>query len=130
MLYRFADKICSETFCNDILDSIRAKLKSDNTYVDCLILLDMYEIGLGSSLLASLGLQTVVWASLGWPKKWKNGLSYSHMEQWVKQPELLLDFTKEALNYDQKSYDNPATRKGYQFHQHDQGSPCSAASGT
>ena len=108
-LYEFADKICSERLCNDVMDVLRRLLVSRNHHVHDYSLLDIYKRGLGGSPLAECGLKTIVWASMRWPTKWEQIFSGQGIDSWITQPRLLLNYAKEVVIYQKSPYENPAT---------------------
>ena len=124
--YRFADRILSESYQNDIMDAIRKDCKVHDRYLDCSEVTHLYKAGLGGSQLASFALKGCVHALMsqtGWDDF---GISKQDVEPWYNIPQLIKDFTEESISYRVNPFTDPSLWTGCSFHCHKEGSECSA----
>ena len=124
--YQLADRFCCEGFCNTIVDVVFAKHEKEKHRMSKRILLTLYEIGLGDSTIAKLGLKQAVKASLCKPESWINKNAES-LDTWLGQPQLLLDYATEVARYQKKPYPPSKDWNVCEFHTHATTSECSVA---
>jgi hypothetical protein len=144
-IYNFAEKV-SEVYLNDFMDSFRQWYFDKSTYMNQSDLCRIYEVGLRNSPLAKFGLKTVVYMSLKWPREWMGeGKSANRkgggnlmgagderggregkqsLDEWTRQPMLLLDYAEECVKWQKKAGADPASLRGGVFHDHSRGSWC------
>jgi hypothetical protein len=63
-IFLFANKMCDDVFCNDLMDVIKATFKRQRMYSELHEIGVLYRLGLGKSQLAQLGIKTNVEAFL------------------------------------------------------------------
>lgn len=125
-VYRFADKPCSEAFCNDFVDAVRAYASNNRMYF-ILAPQKLYEQGLGQTPFAKFCLKAMVWFCMALSHD-RIGEQVRHniLREWISHPELLQDFALEACNFHWMRYSDPAGWTGCNFHTHTSGSCCDA----
>lgn len=122
--FAFADKICAEAYCNDIVDAVRADYRIRHIFVNSKQLHSLYKQGLRGSELAKFGLKSAVYEATKWPA---NFAAKEYSNEWWSCAELMQDFVEEMMEFQKKEWSQPYQWTGCQFHCHKDGSPCSAA---
>ena len=124
-VYQFGDKICLEEFCNALVGGYRSFCKKRDGIPGVRQLLGIYETGLGDSQMAKFFLKANVAEMLSTPDRYAEGYEADVINDCAKNSDLMRDFMNEVL-YQKRPYGEPVRWKGCQFHDHKDGSSCSA----
>jgi BTB/POZ domain len=121
-LYAFADMIICGDYHNDLMDSIRAQIKSDRSYIGIKVIMRLYDRGLRDSQLAKYGMQTIYFNMVSDPMPWKEGKDENGVKSWSTNAEIMFDFQKEMWRaWIEAPEVSPSALIGCVFHQHKDG---------
>ena len=104
--YAFGDKILSDAYCNDIIDTVRSAMKAKKCVPGPVVVRRLHVVGLSQSQLASYALSGVMHAIMidkDWEQK-ENEVNDQQMKLWHKMPSLMEAFTDELFTYRKKPY--------------------------
>ena len=130
-IWKFADKLCDESYCNDLIDAMIAFYERKNYFMGGDYLVPLYKNGLRNSPAAKFGVVTNILVMMTEPSnsKEKTNLLSKMREFGEGLHELTEDLLNEVLAYQTKAaaQRDPKKFKGCQFHEHKDGSTCSKA---
>ena len=127
-LFTFADKICCEVYCNDLIDAIRKFDREKNYFWKVLSSKKVYQAGLRGTALARYAVKSTVHQLQKYPKNLAEKADIDNVEAFEDR-EFMQDVIKEVIEYQQQPYNEPYSFNGCIFHSHVEGSVCSAANG-
>ena len=110
-IYVFADNICMERFCNEIIDSYTIFCLKDNKVPNHAQVLWLSLNGFNKSQLAKFAMKMNVHDMLASPTRFTEGYGKADLKDWANHPELIQDFMDEVFLYQKKPYENPSNGK-------------------
>jgi hypothetical protein len=132
--YAFGKKICSEAFCNDLVDFVKYHTEKESLVPHEKDLAKFYDLGLGSSALARLFRNITVFVMHEYPERYMPEGDFGFAdarESWADHNDLLLDMLYDMIEAKRKALTtDPWTLGGCHYHEHITSSPCKAGSNT
>ena len=123
--YAFAEKICDETYCNDLIDARRAYDLAENLFHTFVTVNKIYDSGLRSTPYAKCAIKSLVQQMLSNPANFAKKAKLPRIKE-ADTPDITEDIVGEIIEYQTKPYGFPYSFKGCHFHIHTDGSECSA----
>ena len=124
-IYCFADKVCAESYHNDLMDAIREACKAQNVIPSNVVIM-LSDAGLFESQLAKFLIDGWAWETVNFPKLYIDGKLSKDIKDWSAHPEILPSFLRSTWK-DQHSSptQRPMDLDGCHYHVHADGSNCS-----
>ncbi len=124
-IYVFADRICSDTYHNDLMDAIRRAHRDHELVMATETVVRLYESELQASQAAKFGMQSIVHDMVHNPDEWLNGKNAQGFRAWSSNVEVMVDMQKELWRaIGAKPEISPDELKGCVFHEHKGGAKC------
>ena len=129
-LYRFADKVCSEAYHNDLMDAIRKGCQDKNMYPASTIM-TLFGGGLMESQMFSFMLDGWAYDMVKNPQFYIDGKLADHTKKWLSHPEITSRLLQSIWKF-QNSLPSqvPFALIGCHYHTHANGVKCSGVPDT
>lgn len=128
LVFKYADMIGAEQYCNDIVDAVRMYKRKSNKYPTLHGLARFYEAGLRESTLAQFSRKLLAHRlAQKHSGRQRRALVIEQIRDRDVPSEVKLDLTVELLEYIDQEWSDPRETVGCCFHTHDVTKPCDGA---
>ena len=124
--YIFANRICSETYSNALMDAIRKAHRDYERVMETETVVRLYDSGLQAKQATKFGMQSIVHDMVHYPGEWLEGKNEKYIKGWSGNVEVMVDMQREMWRaLGAKPEISPDELTGCVFHEHKAGVKCS-----
>ena len=126
-IFVFAEKVCAEGYCNDLVDAFQQTYKERKLWMIPEQLVWLAQKGLRHHGIYRFGVKVYVYFLMVSAKELAVSDGFKRdLEGFGSDTNITSDVIMEILEYNQRPFKDPQTLKGCRYHQHKEGSVCSA----